>query len=206
MIYVAQIILSLIIMSKVIVVLGCSIGNAIDIKNIPLMLRMRLEKCLEVIGQLINQREKYIVIASGGGSYKQTGRSESSIMKRWLVEHGVDEKLILEENQSMNTYENARNTADMLRFFRDHPTHDGTINYSSDDPISIGSIVMGKLITSDFHIERSELLFKCFLPEIEFECIGANTPDSEKEVRARNEKEILIELKKRIRMSNIINS
>lgn len=188
--------------SEIVVILGCSIKNVGGAINIPSMLLMRLKKCLEVINQLRHERKKFIVIATGGGSFKQTGHSESSVMKRWLVEHGVNENLILEETQSMNTYENARNTANILRFFRVHPTYDGIIYDSLDDlstnHISISSIVIGKLITSDFHIERSELLFKHFLPEIKFDCVRANTPESEKELRTKMETQFLIELKKHL--------
>jgi hypothetical protein len=186
-------------MTKLVVILGCSIKSDKGAFNIPPILLSRLQKCLKIVSELKKKGEKFVVITTGGGTFKYTGNSESSVMKNWLIKNGVSQNLIIEENQSMNTYENALYTSKLLLFYRQHPTYDcitdDSYEESDNDIISFSSIVEGILVTSDFHIERSKFLFGKFIPDIKFEYIGSDTHISEKESRMKYERLVLDYLK-----------
>lgn len=77
------------------------------------------------------------ILFSGGQVFSDSG-NEADIAKRQLLGLGISEKDILIENQSLNTKQNANNTAVMLQ----------ALGYSS--PI---------LVTSGFHMPRAMQLF-----------------------------------------------
>jgi uncharacterized SAM-binding protein YcdF (DUF218 family) len=102
-----------------------------------LTLRQRLEESHEFIKE--NPETK--VIVSGGMGPGET-ITEAEAMKRYLVQHGVDEKLIIKEDKSTNTKENLKFTRELLR------------GIDERDNIKI------KIITTNFHMFRSKLLAK----------------------------------------------
>ncbi len=102
-----------------------------------LTLRQRLDESLE----FIKENPSIRVIVSGGMGTGET-ITEAEAMKRYLVQHGVDEKLIIKEDKSTSTKENLKFTRELLR------------GIDGKDNIKI------KIITTNFHMFRSKLLAK----------------------------------------------
>ncbi len=102
-----------------------------------LTLRQRLDESLKFIKE--NPSTK--VVLSGGMGPGET-ITEAEAMRRYLVEHGVDEKLLIKEDKSTSTKENLRFTRELLR------------KIDNRDNIKI------KIITTNFHMFRSKLLAK----------------------------------------------
>ena len=120
-------------------------------------LRSRLDLAMKVILLL---RPDYIVVT--GGDPSGLGVTEASIMEEHLVDHGVDEDRILSEETSLRTIDNAVNTEKLLR--------DTLRNVSAGAGPGAGAgagagAVSLYVLTSDFHAERSELLFRKVFPE-----------------------------------------
>ena len=80
------------------------------------------------------------VIVSGGDTLKN-GESEAEVYKSYLLDLGVVAKDIIEDSKSMNTWQNAQFTSDLIK----------TKSYNS--------VV---LVTSGLHLQRSELYFSHF--------------------------------------------
>lgn len=78
------------------------------------------------------------ILFSGGQVFSDTG-NEANIAKRQLLGLGIPEEAILVENRSLNTEQNAVNTAELLK------------EKGYDSPV---------LVTSAFHMPRSVLEFK----------------------------------------------
>lgn len=73
-----------------------------------------------------------------GGDASKTGESEAEVYKSYLLDLGIIEKDVIEESRSMNTWQNAQFTSDIIK----------TKSYDN--------IV---LVTSGLHLQRSELYF-----------------------------------------------
>jgi uncharacterized SAM-binding protein YcdF (DUF218 family) len=58
-----------------------------------------------------------VIIVSGGFAHGRTGenQNEAEAMKRWLVDHEVDERRIVLEDRAGNTLENAQFSTDILK-------------------------------------------------------------------------------------------
>ncbi|NOQ14801.1 MAG: YdcF family protein [Methyloprofundus sp.] len=80
------------------------------------------------------------IIVSGGDASKQ-GESEAEVYKRYLLDLGIVATDIIEESKSMNTWQNAQFTSDIIK----------TKSYDS--------II---LVTSGLHLQRSEAYFSYF--------------------------------------------
>jgi len=93
----------------------------------------RLLACTELYNQL-----HVPIILSGGQVYSFTG-NEAEIGRRMLINLGVKENDIIIENKSLNTEQNAENTAKILK------------DKGFAEPI---------LVTSAFHMQRAVLLFE----------------------------------------------
>jgi uncharacterized SAM-binding protein YcdF (DUF218 family) len=102
-----------------------------------LTLRQRLEESLEFIKE--NPSTK--VIVSGGMGPGET-ITEAEAMKRYLVHHGVDEKIIIKEDRSTSTKENLEFTREILK------------------EIDERNNIKIEIITTNFHMFRSKLLAK----------------------------------------------
>ena len=74
------------------------------------LLRYRLEKALDYL----SENQDTMVVVSGG---KGTGEnvSEAEAMQAYLVEHGIADNRILQEDASANTDQNIRNSIQMIR-------------------------------------------------------------------------------------------
>ncbi len=125
-----------------IVVLGC--GITIDGKPTPL-LRTRLDKALE---WYTKTNHGTFIVSGGQGSDEIV--SEAYAMKQYLIENGINENNIIEENKSTTTKEN-------LLFSKNLMKEDSTCVVS----------------TSDFHVLRTAFLTKDL--DLNAYCIGGKT-------------------------------
>ena len=73
-------------------------------------MRTRLELALKAFSEFDFD---YIVV-SGGMANSQAGISEAQAMYNYLVEHGIDGNIIIKEDQSMSTQQNAIYTMQKL--------------------------------------------------------------------------------------------
>ncbi|ANE52721.1 YdcF family protein [Flavisolibacter tropicus] len=83
---------------------------------------------------------QHIIISGGNGSLKEKITTEAESLRQLLVQAGVPDSVILMEDKSRNTYENARFTKQLLS---QHPDLKKLL-----------------LVTSAFHMRRAEACFK----------------------------------------------
>ncbi len=88
-----------------IIILGCAIKD--DGTPQPL-LKGRIDKALEFRNKQKESTGKDLIFVTSGGQGKNEVISESASMKRYLLEHGVPESQIIEEDKSVNTYQNMK--------------------------------------------------------------------------------------------------
>lgn len=119
--------------SNYVIILGAGVRG----ETPSLTLVQRLDKAIEYIG---NQDNKVKIIVSGGQGNGEN-ISEAEAMKRYLVEKGVKEEIIMEDK--------SRNTRENLIFSKE------IIEKDSNKKIEDMDI---KIITSDFHALRSNLI------------------------------------------------
>ena len=89
------------------IILGC--GLLKDGTPTPL-LKGRLDRALSFDKKQREETGKRLVFVTSGGQGPDEIISESASMKRYLMEHGIEEERIIEEDQSTDTYENMRNS------------------------------------------------------------------------------------------------
>lgn len=106
------------------------LGAQLNGDQISRLLRYRLDAAIA----FHQEYPEAVIIVSGGMANSETV-TEASAMKAYLVEHGVPAALILEEDQSRNTYENFAFSKKLLK---------------KDTHVSV--------ITNDFHMYRSGYL------------------------------------------------
>lgn len=94
--------------SKIIIVLGQYLQD-----DGTLSLQCR-ERCFYAYG-LFQKGNGDLFLLSGGMVNTNSGISEAQAMKNYLISFGVDEKQILLEENSKNTYENAKFCAEILK-------------------------------------------------------------------------------------------
>ncbi len=91
---------------EAVIVLGCQVRG----EEPSLMLARRLDAALEVLSE---NPEALCVVSGGQGSGEDI--SEAEAMKRYLVERGISEERIIQENRSVSTRENIRFSAELLK-------------------------------------------------------------------------------------------
>lgn len=111
------------------------LGAGLNGETPTLVLTERLNNTLSYIGDNPQTR----VIVSGGKGIGET-ITEAEGMKRYLVSHGISEKLILKEEKSTSTYENMIYSKEL---------------YEKKYGIELKRVM---IITNDFHMFRSKLL------------------------------------------------
>ena len=92
----------------------------------------------------LRSAEKYpnaMIACSGGPSSGQPDITEAGVMAQWLIDHGIEESRIILEEKASSTVENAMFTYEILN--RDYP-----------------QVQCVAIITSDFHVRRSSLVFE----------------------------------------------
>ncbi|WP_291650900.1 YdcF family protein [Clostridium sp.] len=122
--------------SEYVIVLGAGVKG----EKPSLTLRQRLDKTIEYI----NNQDKEPKIIVSGGQGRGEDISEAQAMKKYLVDNGVKEELIIMEDKSTSTNENLIFSKEILE---------------SSTKREIGDINI-KIITSDFHAFRSNMIAK----------------------------------------------
>lgn len=109
------------------------LGNEVKTSGIPSeRLKSRLDKSIELYKKNISPK----IIVSGGVG--KEGFDEAEVMKKYLIQNGVPEKLITVDNKGVNTYATAINTKAILK------------NEDLDSVI---------IVTNYYHIARTILAF-----------------------------------------------
>ena len=93
------------------IVLGC--GLMPDGTPTPL-LRGRLDRALAFAEHQRVQTGKEPVFVTSGGQGPDEAVSESAAMKRYLLQHGVPAERIIEEDRSTDTFENMKNSKELI--------------------------------------------------------------------------------------------
>lgn len=100
----------------------------------------------ELIGRLTvalacaEQYPNAYVICTGGGTAKNNPDvTEGGLMGEWMIEHWLDKKRLIVEDQSHKTAENASNSYDIL--LKDYPQVDSVVLISSSYHIAWGSLL-----------------------------------------------------------------
>ncbi len=88
-----------------IIILGCQIAKDGSLKP---LLKGRVDKALEFREKQLKASGKDIIFIPSGGKGDDEIISEAEAIKNYLLEHGIDEKNILVEDKSRNTYENLK--------------------------------------------------------------------------------------------------
>lgn len=114
------------------------------------------------------QPTKVILTGGFGLSFNLSNASHSSLLRRYLVQLGVDERQIVHEVRSAGTHQDA---IGVLSFLKEHN--------------EIGHL---KVVTSDYHAERAELIFRYFLSTINLEFAVAKSDRFELERIKEGEK------------------
>lgn len=86
---------------KVIVVLGYKLNDDASMDD---LLKERLDLCLKLLNE-----EHYDKVIVSGGCPTPPGLeiSEADVMAKYLIEHNINEDMIIKENKSLTTEENA---------------------------------------------------------------------------------------------------
>jgi vancomycin permeability regulator SanA len=87
------------------IILGCQIRK--DGSLTPL-LKSRVDKAIEFRNNQLESTKKDLIFIPSGGKGNDEVISEAEAIKNYLLEHGINEKNILVENKSKNTYENIK--------------------------------------------------------------------------------------------------
>lgn len=144
----------------------------------------RLTKTLEVWNDLAikhGEGVQRIVVCCGGCSNKTRMVPGSTTMKKWLVANGIPETRILEEPYSLNTVENCICAYEVISsFIRSAPTinrlnngfryiylspYSPPVEIENDELLDLSTIFM-HIITSDYHIRRSMVIFSYFMDRL----------------------------------------
>ena len=116
------------------IILGCAIRK--DGRPFPL-LKGRLDRAIAFRNKQLASTGKELVFVTSGGQGADEVISESAAMKRYLLENGMPEHMILEENRSTNTFENMKFSKEKI----EERAHDAKIAFS----------------TTNYHVFRSGL-------------------------------------------------
>lgn len=165
-------------------------------------LLQRLKTTLNTWNSLISLHPDLYIICSGGrGFHNKRPIPSSTIMKKYLVDEGIPHFRILEDMLARTTVENAVNACDIMNQCENN---DGLMrvedNECSEDNYATafqcwGSVTNVHVITSNFHLERTKLIFDHYINtrmsnSIQTHYIGA--PDNLKEddlvLRIKNER------------------
>jgi uncharacterized SAM-binding protein YcdF (DUF218 family) len=188
---------------RALIVLGCPlVFDKNQSKYVPgEMLKMRLDAAIEAYVKFYIKN--LVIITSGrkgtGQDYSidETGKgvNEASVMKHYLVEHGIPTQRIFEEGHSRNTVENCLYSYKLLNELERDLTIQELHPYSEcEESATIGPIDELYIITSDFHLPRSEKIFRHFAPEEwSINCIPASTPKNIQKQAIRNEAKINVD-------------
>ncbi len=111
----------------------------VDKESNTLTFRDNVDRIMQALSLYKNGRINKILISGGSGSLIYRNMKESQLLKEYLVDIGIPANNIIIETESDNTYENARNTSEILK--NEYP----------------GSTCL--LITSAIHMRRARACF-----------------------------------------------
>ena len=135
-----------------ILILGCQIKKDGTLTN---LLKSRADRAIEFAKMQKNAVGKDITFIPSGGKGIDEVIAEADAIKNYLVSTGIPESSILVENQSENTYENLRNSMELIR------------NHTKNDNPKIA------FSTTNYHVFRSGVFAS--RQNIKAEGIGAKT-------------------------------
>ncbi|MFL5729076.1 MAG: YdcF family protein [Cytophagaceae bacterium] len=98
------------------------------------------DRLWQPLALLRQQQVKKIIISGGSGSIEFPDYKEAAILKKFLLKMGIPDSVIIIENESRNTRENAINTKKII------------------DSLKINSKIL--FVTSGFHMRRAIGCFK----------------------------------------------
>ena len=98
-----------------------------------------VDRILAGVDFIRHDRARLLIISGGTGNIFNNSVKEASVLKQFALQYGIDEERILVESDSRNTYENAKNTAALIR---------------RNDFSTI------LLVTSSFHMRRALACFR----------------------------------------------
>ena len=122
-----------------IIILGCALKK--DGTPTPL-LAQRVDRALEFDKIQREKTGKELTFITSGGKGDDEKLSESAVMKEYLIEHGIPEERIVEENKSVDTYQNMQFSKEKI----DAIKPDGKIAFA----------------TTNFHVFRSGIFARRF--------------------------------------------
>ena len=135
-----------------ILILGCQIKKDGTLTN---LLKSRADRAIAFAKMQKNAVGKDITFIPSGGKGIDEVIAEADAIKNYLVSTGIPESSILVENQSENTYENLRNSMELIR------------NHTKNDNPKIA------FSTTNYHVFRSGVFAS--RQNIKAEGIGAKT-------------------------------
>ena len=114
------------------IVLGCGLKE--DGSPTPL-LKGRVDRAISFYHKQkqVNDKDIYFIPSGGQGANEVISEAES--MKRYLIDQGIDEKYIIKEDKSTNTYENMKFSKEIIK------------DYSNDIKVAFS--------TTNYHVFRS---------------------------------------------------
>ena len=98
------------------------------------------DRYMQSIELLSSKKVKQIILSSGSGSMLYKDAKEADFLRAQMLRIGIDSNLVIAESSSRNTYENAKNSAAIIK------------QKNMSGPFL--------LITSAFHMRRSLACFK----------------------------------------------
>lgn len=160
-------------MKFIIIISGPSIALDSNGKMIPIScLKARLDRGLELWEELSSQYPDLFIIMSGADGDGSRPIPSSTIMKEYFVARGVPDYRILEDPKAQSTIENAINTTKLMN---NCELNGGLMQIapkiSQNDGYlptygRCGSVTNVWLVTSEFHIERSKVIYTFFLSKM----------------------------------------
>ena len=94
------------------IILGCKIKKD---GSLPNLLKGRVDRALEFRNKQLEETGKDLIFVPSGGKGNDEVISEAEAMKNYLIEQGIDEKKIILEDKSTNTYENIKFSKKLIK-------------------------------------------------------------------------------------------
>lgn len=133
-----------------VIILGCQIDK--DGYPLPL-LKGRIDKAIEFRNKQLKEKSKDLTFVVSGGKGDDEVVSEAEAMKRYLIDQGISEDRIILEDKSVNTFENLRNSKNII--------------YKINDKAKIA------FSTTNYHVYRAGILLSTV--KMKAQGLGAKT-------------------------------
>jgi len=131
-----------------VIILGCQVYGYTPSKE----LKSRLDRAIE----FLNDYPETVCIVSGGQGPDETVQ-EAKVMKKYLVDHGIAENRIYEEDESSSSFENLTFSKKIIE----------ENNLKNEKTV---------IITSEYHIPRSMIIAKRVYPDVHFFAVKSTSP------------------------------